>query len=94
MAHGHYEEPGSTPTDHAWRPSWRFRDEELTATKADYVALGHWERAAAIGDGSVRAHFSGSPSTAGTVNLVHLAADGRVHVNRRPIVPDARGEPL
>jgi hypothetical protein len=86
MAHGQYEEPRSTPTDHLWRPSWRFRDEHLAAVKADYIALGHWERAAAVGGPSARAHYSGSPSSAGTVNVVCLSADGSVRVAHRPIV--------
>jgi DNA repair exonuclease SbcCD nuclease subunit len=85
MAHGHYEEPGASASDHMWRPSWRFRDEALAAVRADYVALGHWERAATVGDPDIRAYYSGSPATAGTVNVVRLVDDGGVHVSRRPI---------
>jgi DNA repair exonuclease SbcCD nuclease subunit len=85
MAHGHYEEPGSTPSDHMWRPSWRFRDEELASARADYIALGHWERSAAIGGPSATAHYSGSPASAGTINVVSLSADGEVQVTRRRV---------
>jgi hypothetical protein len=84
MAHGHYEEGG--PGDHRWRPSWRFRNEDLAAVSADYIALGHWERAVAVGSRTVRAYYSGSPALAGTVNFIRLAGSGRVRVARRPIV--------
>jgi DNA repair exonuclease SbcCD nuclease subunit len=87
LAHGHFEETG--PEDHRWRPSWRFRREDLAAVTADYIALGHWERAAPVGgrlrERTVRAYYSGSPATAGTVNLIRLSGDGRVRVTRRPI---------
>jgi DNA repair exonuclease SbcCD nuclease subunit len=83
MAHGHYEESG--PGDHRWRPSWRFRNEDLAAVTADYIALGHWERAAAVGSRNVRAYYSGSPALAGTVNVIRLTGDGRVRVARRPV---------
>ena len=85
LAHGHYEEAGSSPVDHAWRPSWRFRSEDLAATNADYVALGHWERAVGVGGGKARAYYSGSPDLAGTVNVVRLGGDGGVRVGRHPL---------
>lgn len=83
MAHGHYEpEPDrSTPL----RPAWLFGDAELAATGSDYIALGHWNRAADVGDGSVLAHYSGSPDYAGTVNVVRLTGAGQVLVGREPI---------
>jgi hypothetical protein len=40
MAHGHHEPP-ETRTN-PLRPSWIFDDEEIAATGADYLALGHW----------------------------------------------------
>ena len=83
VAHGHYEEAG--PGDARWRPSWRFRTQDLAAAEADYVALGHWNRAAKVGDGAVLAYYSGSPDLAGTVNLVRLAADGSVQVTQEPV---------
>src|ERR1700752_4302757 len=43
VAHGHYEPlPDRTGGPH---PSWLIGDAELAATGADYVALGHWNRA-------------------------------------------------
>jgi hypothetical protein len=77
-AHGHYveepEEPGRL------RPSWLIHREELIATGADYVALGHWNRAARVGDGKVNPYYSGSPEYTGTVNVVRLRQDGAVEV--------------
>jgi hypothetical protein len=61
------------------RPSWLIGDAELTATGADYVALGHWNRAAKVG--SVAAYYSGSPEYAGTVNVVRLSATAGVAVS-------------
>jgi DNA repair exonuclease SbcCD nuclease subunit len=82
MAHGHYE-PNLDPAK-SLRPSWLFGDAAIAATGADYVALGHWNRAARVGDGSVPAYYSGSPELAGTVNVVRLGVDG-VQVRREPL---------
>lgn len=81
LAHGHYEPPGATPL----RPSWLISDAEIAATEADYLALGHWNRPAQVGDGSVPAYYSGSPDCAGTVNLVRFSARDGVVVTREPI---------
>lgn len=82
-AHGHYidgsEEPGRLIA------SWLIRRDEVTATGADYVALGHWNRAARVGDPEIHAYYSGSPDYAGTVNLVRLKPDGAVAVARAPL---------
>jgi DNA repair exonuclease SbcCD nuclease subunit len=74
MAHGHYE-PVPDRTTHLV-PSWLISDEEIAATGADYVALGHWNRAIKVGDGSVAAYYSGSPDLAATVNVVRLGNAG------------------
>lgn len=71
MAHGHYVAPADW-ADEAHR-SWRISDDVLAATDADYVALGHWDRPVAVGDGRVRAFYSGSPDLARTVNVVRLS---------------------
>jgi DNA repair exonuclease SbcCD nuclease subunit len=84
MAHGHYEAPPDW--DVADRPSFRFNDEEIAATSADYLAVGHWDRPFRIGDGRVPAYYSGCPDLAKTVNLVRLCADGEVIVTREPIL--------
>jgi DNA repair exonuclease SbcCD nuclease subunit len=80
MAHGHYEPPETRANP--LRPSWVFSDEEITATAADYLALGHWDRPMRVGNGAVPAYYSGSPDLAGTVNLIRLTTIGEVVVTR------------
>ena len=81
LAHGHYEADGVPPL----RPSWLISDAEIAATGADYLALGHWNRAARVGNGVVPAYYSGSPDLAGTVNLVRLSESEGVVVTRKPV---------
>jgi len=76
-AHGHWFQ-GS----HDLHRSYLIRDEQIAACAADYVALGHWDRALAVGDGSVPAYYSGSPQFAHTVNVVRLGINGSVTVSR------------
>lgn len=79
MAHGHLV---SHPHDHG--RSWPITRNEINATGADYVALGHWDSAFSAEAGRVPAFYSGSPSLARTVNVVRLSPDGAVRVSRRP----------
>jgi DNA repair exonuclease SbcCD nuclease subunit len=79
VAHGHYVRG---PHDH--HRSWLIHDDEINATGADYVALGHWDLAQPVGDGTVRAYYSGSPDLAKTINVVRLASSG-VDVRRHPL---------
>ena len=81
MAHGHYEPDGMPRLF----PSWLFGDAEIEATAADYVALGHWNRAAKVGSGSVQAYYSGSPDLAKSVNLIRLTTAGEVVVTRETL---------
>lgn len=83
MAHGHYVPPDEWAAES--HRSWRISDEALSATQADYVALGHWDRAAKVGDGAVPAYYSGSPHLAGTVNLVRLNRLSGVTVARESL---------
>lgn len=83
IGHGHYEPP--TTRANPLRPSWVFGDEEIAATAADYLALGHWDRPMQVGNGVVPAYYSGSPELARTVNLVRLTASGVV-VTREALV--------
>ena len=83
MAHGHYEPPATRANP--LRPSWVFSDEEIAATGADYLALGHWDRAVRVGNGVVPAYYSGSPELAQTLNIVRLTAAGEVFVTREPL---------
>ncbi|MGE0260194.1 MAG: exonuclease SbcCD subunit D [Alphaproteobacteria bacterium] len=80
IGHGHYEPPETWANP--LRPSWLISDAMIRETQADYVALGHWDRAAQVGCGAVPAYYSGAPHHAGTVNLVRLAASGEVGVSR------------
>jgi DNA repair exonuclease SbcCD nuclease subunit len=87
IAHGHYEPPETRANP--LRPSWIFSDEEIAATGADYLALGHWDRPAKVGNGVVPAFYSGSPELARTVNLVRLTTGGEVAVTRESLpLPD------
>ena len=83
VAHGHYEPKPNRATP--LRPAWLIGDDEIAAAAADYVALGHWNRAMRVGGDGVEAHYSGSPDFAGTVNLVRLARDGSVAVTREAL---------
>src|SRR5262249_58128983 len=79
LAHGHYDPAADRSV--VPRPSWLINDAEIAATGADYVALGHWNRAMKVGNGSVAAYYSGSPEYAGTVNVVRLTGGGQVLVS-------------
>lgn len=83
LAHGHYD----PQPDRRVRPraSWLIGDDEIAATGADYLALGHWNRWVKVGSGSVPAYYSGSPDYAKSVNLVRLRHQGEVIVERHPI---------
>jgi DNA repair exonuclease SbcCD nuclease subunit len=83
MAHGHYVPMPDRST--RLRPSWLIGDDELAATGADYVALGHWNRSVKVGNGDVAAYYSGSPEYVGTVNVVRLMKTGAVEVVETPI---------
>ncbi len=83
VAHGHYEAKPDRTTH--LRPSWLIGADEIDATGADYVALGHWNRHARVGSGAVEAQYSGSPDHAGTVNRVHLAGSGAVTITREKV---------
>ncbi len=82
-AHGHYVDASRDPN--RMIGSWLIHREELAATGADYVALGHWNQATPVGDGKITAHYSGSPEYTGTVNVVRFAGDGSVQVGKAPL---------
>jgi DNA repair exonuclease SbcCD nuclease subunit len=77
-AHGHYVDEIRDPN--RLIGSWLIHREELHATDADYVALGHWNQATKVGDGNKHAYYSGSPEYTGTVNVVRLQDDGTIQV--------------
>jgi DNA repair exonuclease SbcCD nuclease subunit len=82
-AHGHYVDEARDPN--RLIGSWLIHREELLATGADYVALGHWNQCTSVGDGEVNAHYSGSPEYTGTVNVVRFKKDGTVEVGKAQI---------
>ena len=82
MGHGHYHPMAAR--NGGLQPGWLISDEDIAATGADYVALGHWNRAAKVGNGTA-AYYSGSPEYAGTVNVVRLGGAGDVAVTRVPL---------
>ena len=90
VAHGHYVPIAdrSSPL----RPSWLISDGEIAATGADYVALGHWNRAVRVADGTVPAYYSGSPEYSGTANVVRLTHAGAVEVTQAAL--EIAREPL
>ena len=79
-AHGHYVDEVRDPN--RLIGSWLIHREELIATGADYVALGHWNQSISVGDGQIIAHYSGSPEYTGTVNVVRMRRDGTVDVGK------------
>jgi DNA repair exonuclease SbcCD nuclease subunit len=79
-AHGHYVDEVRDPN--RMIGSWLIHREELLATGADYVALGHWNQSTPVGNGDVNAHYSGSPEYTGTVNVIRLRTDGTVEVGK------------
>lgn len=82
-AHGHYVDEPRDPN--RLIGSWLIHHEELVATGADYVALGHWNQATRVGNGQVTAYYSGSPEYAGTVNVVRLLRNGTIDVTQVPL---------
>jgi DNA repair exonuclease SbcCD nuclease subunit len=83
LAHGHYEPAPDRSVGP--RPSWLIGDTEIAATGADYVALGHWNRAIRVGNGLVPAYYSCSPEYAGTINVVTMSEQNGVTVTRAPL---------
>jgi DNA repair exonuclease SbcCD nuclease subunit len=77
-AHGHYVDEIRDPNRVIG--SWLIHREELDATDADYVALGHWNQATKVGDDDRHAYYSGSPEYTGTVNVVRFHDDGKIEV--------------
>lgn len=79
-AHGHW-----VTGAHDEHRAYLIREDDLRATAADYVALGHWDRWASVGDGTVPAYYSGSPVYSKSVNLVEFGGPEPVRVTRVPI---------
>jgi DNA repair exonuclease SbcCD nuclease subunit len=82
-AHGHYVDAIRDPN--RLIGSWLIHPEELHATDADYIALGHWNQAVQVGDQTVNAYYSGSPEYSGTVNVVRMRSNGQIEVHQTPV---------
>ena len=82
-AHGHYVDEIRDPN--RLIGSWLIHREELHATDADYVALGHWNQATQVGDEKSNAYYSGSPEYTGTVNIVKMRDNGQIEVYQSPL---------
>jgi DNA repair exonuclease SbcCD nuclease subunit len=83
MAHGHYVPPEDWE-DQAHR-AWKISDADIAASGADYIALGHWDRATPAGAGPVPAFYSGAPDLARSVNVIRLAEGRGTDVRRAPL---------
>jgi len=80
MAHGHYV---SGP--HDLHRAWLIRDEDIAELRADYVALGHWDRRERVGRAPHFAHYSGSPDLARSINVAHFSNGGSPSVVARSL---------
>jgi DNA repair exonuclease SbcCD nuclease subunit len=81
--HGHFTE--ERPEAGKPAPAWLFTPDDIDATGADYVALGHWNRKIRVGTGTVPAWYSGSPDYTATVNVVRLKPSGTVEVSHTAV---------
>lgn len=82
IAHGHYDPVPDRRRRP--RPAWLIGDDEIAATGADYVALGHWNQRIRVGAGPVIACYSGSPEVARSVNVIVLG-NGKPRISRQAI---------
>lgn len=87
IGHGHYIHPEAL-----LHHSFHIREEHLSASGRDYVALGHWERMARVAAGErTVAAYSGAPEglggqSGGHVLLVDLQTDGTVRLSGAPLL--------
>ncbi|MSQ29553.1 MAG: hypothetical protein EXR68_03585 [Dehalococcoidia bacterium] len=86
-AHGHWISDSDD-----WYRSYLISPSQVIATSADYVALGHWDRWAHVGQDFPAAYYSGAPDVAGTVNLVRFSS-GRPDITREVVMYPASGTP-
>jgi len=82
-AHGHFVE--ERPAGDAARAAWLLTPDDIDATGADYVALGHWNVPTDVGTDNVPAHYSGSPDYAATINLVRFKDTDAVSIETAPV---------
>ncbi len=90
-AHGHYT---GDEIPSAISRSSPITNEDIVATKADYIALGHWHVPTDVSHGDVTAWYCGSPLDIGRngfVNIVDLDPDSGVTVASTPVAPPEAG---
>jgi DNA repair exonuclease SbcCD nuclease subunit len=91
LGHGHYI--GQEAPDASMRSS-PITDDDIAATNADYVALGHWHTLTDVSAGGVPAWYAGSPMMSwsdGVALLVDLVPGQEAKVEAVPVVPPATG---
>jgi DNA repair protein SbcD/Mre11 len=92
VGHGEYigaEEEAST----APKPSSPIPASELATVDADYIALGHWDKQAALDGGRAPAWYSGAPHLGGKCTqalLVTFGSEKKVRVSPRQLFPARR----
>ena len=91
LGHGHYI--GQEPADASMRSS-PITDDDIAATDADYVALGHWHTLTDVSAGGVPAWYAGSPMMSwsdGVALLVDLVPGEGAGSSPCPSFPPATG---
>jgi DNA repair exonuclease SbcCD nuclease subunit len=91
LGHGHYV--GAEPPEKSLRSS-PITDDDIAATGADYVALGHWHTLTDVSAGGVCAWYAGSPMmswSTGVALLVDLVPGRGAEVQPVPVVPPPGG---
>ncbi len=81
VAHGYYYNSAAPLS-----PSYHITHEEVVASGQDYIALGHLITFSCVCDEPpVKAYYCDSPTLSGTVNIVDLAEEMGVRVQRCPL---------
>jgi exonuclease SbcD len=91
LGHGHYV--GGEPPEASMRSS-PITDDDIAATGADYVALGHWHALTDVSAPSVPAWYAGSPMMSwsqGVALLVDLVPGASARVEPLPVMPPPDG---
>ncbi|MPY95545.1 MAG: hypothetical protein GEV08_21555 [Acidimicrobiia bacterium] len=91
LGHGHYV--GDVPPEREMRSS-PITAPDIAATRADYVALGHWHVTTDVSEDGVAAWYPGSPVQSwadGSALLVELDPGAGVDVTALPIGPVGDG---
>jgi DNA repair protein SbcD/Mre11 len=91
LGHGHHV--GDEPPERSMRSS-PITGDDIAATGADYVALGHWHTLTDVSAGGVPAWYAGSPTsswTDGVALLVDLVPGSGADIRPLPVEPPPGG---